>query len=78
VPITNPRLVLAADADVALVPPFAIGKVPVTPEVIGKPVQLVRTPADGVPRAGVTNVGEVIVGDVVSAFVATAIAMLAN
>jgi hypothetical protein len=40
-----------------LVPPFAIGKVPVTPVVNGKPVALVRIPDEGVPRAGVTRVG---------------------
>jgi hypothetical protein len=40
-----------------LVPPFAIGSVPVTPVVNGKPVALVRVPDDGVPRAGVTSVG---------------------
>ncbi|MBK8570432.1 MAG: hypothetical protein IPN81_11035, partial [Nitrosomonadales bacterium] len=39
------------------VPPFATGKVPVTPVVSGKPVVFVSTPADGVPRLGVTRVG---------------------
>jgi hypothetical protein len=43
---------------VAFVPPFAIGSVPVTPVVKGKPVALVSTPEAGVPRAGVTSVGE--------------------
>ena len=43
----------------AFVPPFAIGKVPVTPVVKGKPVALVKTIAVGVPNAGVTSVGEV-------------------
>lgn len=43
----------------AFVPPFAIGKVPVTPVVKGKPVAFVKTPLDGVPRAGVTSVGDV-------------------
>jgi len=38
---------------------FAIGKVPVTPVVKGRPVALVSVPLDGVPRAGVTNVGDV-------------------
>jgi len=42
---------------VAPVPPFATGKVPVTPVDKGRPVQLVKVPLDGVPRAGVTNVG---------------------
>ena len=41
------------------VPPLATGKVPVTPVVKGKPVQLVSVPADGVPKTGVTKVGEV-------------------
>jgi hypothetical protein len=39
------------------VPPFAIGKVPVTPVVKGRPVTFVIMPEAGVPRAGVTNVG---------------------
>ena len=43
----------------AFVPPFAIGKVPVTPVVKGNPVALVNVPLEGVPRAGVTNVGDV-------------------
>jgi hypothetical protein len=42
-----------------LVPPFAVGKVPVTPVVRGKPVRFVATPDVGVPNKGVTNVGEV-------------------
>jgi hypothetical protein len=32
---------------------------PATPVEIGRPVQLVNTPEDGVPIAGVTNVGDV-------------------
>ena len=43
--------------DVAPVPPFATGKVPVTPVVNGRPVAFVNVADDGVPRAGVTNVG---------------------
>jgi hypothetical protein len=39
------------------VPPLATGKVPVTPVVRGKPVQLVSVPLVGVPSAGVTSVG---------------------
>ena len=39
------------------VPPLATGNVPVTPVVIGKPVQLVKTPAEGVPMFGVVNAG---------------------
>ena len=42
---------------VEFVPPFAIGSVPVTPVVSGKPVALVRTIADGVPRSGVVSTG---------------------
>ena len=34
------------------VPPLAIGKIPVTPVVKGKPVALVKTPDAGVHRAG--------------------------
>ena len=41
------------------VPPFATGKVPVTPVPRGSPVALVRTMVEGVPRLGVTKVGEV-------------------
>ena len=54
------------------VPPLATANVPVTPVVIGSPVQLVRTPAEGVPIFGVTSTGLV-----KSALVATAMAMLA-
>lgn len=43
--------------EVTPVPPLATGKVPVTPEVKDKPVQLVKVPEAGVPRTGVTNVG---------------------
>jgi hypothetical protein len=38
---------------------LAVGKVPVTPVVRGKPVRFVATPDVGVPNKGVTNVGEV-------------------
>jgi hypothetical protein len=41
------------------VPPLATARVPVTPEVSGKPTQLVSVPDDGVPKAGVTKTGEV-------------------
>jgi len=41
------------------VPPLPTGKVPDTPVAKGKPVQLVRLPEAGVPRAGVTRVGDV-------------------
>jgi hypothetical protein len=45
--------------DVRFVPPLAVGSVPVTPVVKGKPVRFVATPDVGVPNKGVTNVGEV-------------------
>lgn len=54
-----PKLVRAAAAVAAAVPPLATGNVPVTPVVSGSPVPLVRTTADGVPSAGVVNTGEV-------------------
>jgi hypothetical protein len=41
------------------VPPFATGKVPVTPVDKGRPVRLVATPDVGVPSKGVTSVGDV-------------------
>ena len=44
---------------VEFVPPLAIGKVPVTPVVSGKPVKFVANPDAGVPKIGVTNVGDV-------------------
>ena len=47
----------AVGVAVAFVPPFAIGSVPVTPVVKGKPVPLVRVTDWGVPNIGVTNVG---------------------
>lgn len=43
---------------VTLVPPLAMGSVPVTPVVNGRPVALVRTATDGVPIFGVVSVGE--------------------
>ena len=46
-----------APKEVMPVPPLATGNVPVTPVVNGRPVPLVNTTADGVPRAGVTRVG---------------------
>ena len=44
----------------AFVPPLASGNCPVTPVDNGRPVQLVRVPLDGVPKAGVTKVAEVV------------------
>ena len=41
------------------VPPFATGRVPVTPVVNGNPVAFVRVAADGVPRFGVVSAGDV-------------------
>ncbi len=52
VPATNAGVAVA-------VPPLAIGKIPVTPLVKTKPVQLVRTPEVGVPKSGETSVGDV-------------------
>jgi len=54
----NPVMLLKAVilAELALVPPLATGRTPVTPVVRGKPVTLVRTPEAGVPRAGATKV----------------------
>lgn len=52
------KTVLPMPVDVVTpVPPAATGSVPVTPVVKGKPVALVSTAEDGVPRAGVTNEG---------------------
>jgi hypothetical protein len=42
------------------VPPLETPRTPVTPVVSGKPVALVRTAADGVPRFGVVKTGEVV------------------
>lgn len=39
------------------VPPFATGRVPVTPVDMGRPVQFVNVPLVGVPKSGVTKVG---------------------
>jgi hypothetical protein len=43
--------------DVKFVPPLAVGKVPVTPVVKGKPVKLVAVPLEGVPNAPLNNTG---------------------
>lgn len=43
-------------AEVMAVPPFAIGKAPVTPVVSGNAVALVRIAAVGVPRSALTSV----------------------
>ena len=50
---------IAVCAVVCPVPPFAIGRVPVTPLDNGRPVQFVNVPEVGVPSNGVTKVGEV-------------------
>lgn len=75
--LDNTTLPVPVEA-VTPVPPLATGSVPVTPVVRGRPVTLVITPLDGVPRAGVTSVGLVNVGDAKSALVAMATAMLLN
>jgi len=54
VPYTAPPAVGVA---VLFVPPLAVGNVPVTPVVKGKPVALVNVTDVGVPKSGVTNVG---------------------
>jgi hypothetical protein len=41
------------------VPPFATGRVPVTPVVKGSPVAFVKVAAEGVPRLGVVRAGDV-------------------
>lgn len=43
------------------VPPFATGRVPVTPVAKGRPVTFASTPDAGVPSAGAVNTGDVIV-----------------
>lgn len=45
--------------EVTPVPPLATGSVPVTPEVRGRPVALVRTPDAGVPNTGDVKEGDV-------------------
>ena len=55
---TTPPVPVAAVVDP--VPPLATGSVPVTPEDMGSPVQLVNVPEVGVPKMGVTKVGEVL------------------
>jgi hypothetical protein len=46
-----PKMTLFAVRVAAPVPPLAIGSVPVTPVVKGRPVALVKVPLDGVPNA---------------------------
>jgi len=46
--------------DVIPVPPLATGRVPVTPDVRGRPVALVKVAAEGVPKFGVTKVAFVV------------------
>ena len=60
--------------EVVPVPPLATGSVPVTPVVRGRPVALVRTAAEGVPRAGVVSVGLVSVRPAMVATVAPSVA----
>lgn len=54
--VPSPRQNVPAEADVPLFK-LVTGKLPVTPVDNGKPVALVKTPDDGVPKAGVTKVG---------------------
>lgn len=54
--VDNTLFTVPVDVETPL-PPFVTGKIPVTPVVNGKPIQLVNVPEDGVPNAGVTNVG---------------------
>lgn len=56
--VPSPRQYVVLEADVPLLR-LPTGKLPVTPELSGRPVAFVRTPLAGVPKAGVTNVGEV-------------------
>jgi hypothetical protein len=58
VPLLTNTLPTVPD-EVKPVPPLAGGNVPVTPVVKGRPVALVSTAADGVPRFGVVNTGDV-------------------
>jgi hypothetical protein len=55
--VVPPKFVSAWLAVVAFVPPLAIGSVPVTPVVNGRPVAFVRVTLVGVPSMGVTSVG---------------------
>ena len=57
--------------EVAFVPPLAIGKVPVTPVVKGKPVALVSVPLDGVPRTPPLTTGAPAVPTLIAKAVAT-------
>lgn len=54
-----PNAVNAVTALVAPVPPFAIGKIPITPLVNGKPMALVNVPEAGMPNAGAVKMGAV-------------------
>jgi hypothetical protein len=69
--------VRAAAAVVAAVPPLAIGRVPVTPVVKGRPVPFVSVPEVGVPRTGVIRVGLVFITNVepVPVWLATLVAL---
>ncbi len=55
--VVAPKLVRAAAAVVAAEPPLAMGRVPVTPVVKGRPVAFVNVAEVGVPNTGVTSVG---------------------
>jgi hypothetical protein len=70
-----PRMTLLAVRVARLVPPFAIGNVPVTPVDKGRPVALVKVPLAGVPKTGAVNTGAVSVL-FVSVFVLVAVTTL--
>ena len=55
--VVAPKFVRAVAAVVAAEPPLAMGSVPVTPVVRGRPVAFVSVPEVGVPKIGVTSVG---------------------
>ena len=55
--VVAPKFVRAVAAVVAAEPPLAMGSVPVTPVVRGRPVAFVKVAEVGVPKIGVTNVG---------------------
>lgn len=58
--VPSPRQKVEDDADVPEFK-FVTGRFPVTPDVRGNPVALVRTAAEGVPKAGVVKLGLVVI-----------------
>ena len=73
VDVPLPRITLLTVRVAAPVPPFATGKVPVTPVVNGRPVALVNVPLEGVPKAPPFTTG----APAVPTFTAKAVAMFA-